>query len=524
MTPSPDSTTTLMVDEALLKRFNDEIKSKSPHATQGSTGTRIINATPLVDLTETLLECGRSKYGMELPHGNSRIFGKFDSEIIGGSVKVRPAIEIIEQAIATGKLKRGQTIFEATSGNFGIALGLLRQLGLNVVALVSRKLQDGVLDQLEKDGVKEVSLDIDICPAPGLKTDVNLVMAKSVASNVRQQLDALGMDIATFDRSRQDVEALLARQDVIGLAKLFAKIYNGFCPEQYDNELNVNAHERVTGPEIDQQLRETGQSPSDYSVVTAFGTGGTSTGLAKHFQKNHGKKSVRIVFPLNNQDVAGIRTKEKAIGLRFYKPDLYAGQHVVDFEAAKPLFSFFVGRGYNIGESSALVLYACLQMLNYGGEQKLVAMMADGAEKYREGLDIPNEAPASYEVSVQDATSRMSDYGEVVWTHAAFVPRQEGIKLIASSLGCAESKVRVARVREVQELLTTQEVPQGIKNIASESKSKLLLVCMVGGTSLRAAELLGAKGIRAESLTGGIAGLAEASRKEPPELVQLAAD
>src|SRR5712692_10144031 len=246
MTPSPDFTTTITVDEALLKRFHDEIKSKSPHAAaQGSTGPRIINPTPLVDLTETLLEFGRSKYGMELPHGNSRIFGKFDSEIIGGSVKVRPAIEIIEHAIATGKLKRGQTIFEATSGNFGIALGLLGQFGLNVVALVSRILQDGVSDQLRKDNVKLVSLDIDICPAPGLKTDVNLVMAKSVASNVRQQLSALGMDLAAFDKSRQDVEALLARQDVIGLAKLFAKIYKGFCPEQYDNDLNVNAHERV---------------------------------------------------------------------------------------------------------------------------------------------------------------------------------------------------------------------------------------------------------------------------------------
>ncbi len=507
-----------------MKRFRDEIKSKSPHAAQGSTGPRIINPTPLVDLTETLLECGRGKYGMELPHGNSRIFGKFDSEIIGGSVKVRPAIEIIEQAIATGELKHGQTIFEATSGNFGIALGLLGQLGLNVVALVSRKLQDGVLDQLEKDGVKQVSLDIDICPAPGLKTDVNLVVAKSVASNIRQQLSALGMDLATFDRSRQDVEALLARQDVIGLAKLFAKIYNGFCPEQYDNELNVNAHEKVTGPEIDQQLRQIGQSPSDYSVVTAFGTGGTSTGLAKHFQKNHGMKSVRIVFPLNNQDVAGIRTKEKAIGLRFYKPELYAGQHVVDFEAAKPLLSFFVGRGYNIGESSALVLYACLQMLNYGGEQKLVAMLADGSEKYKVDIGKPAELPANFEVTLQDASSRIADYAEVVWTHAAFVPKQAGIRLIASSLGCDESKVRVARVQEVQELLNTQEVPRGIRSFASGSKSKLLLVCMVGGTSLRAAELLGAKGIRAESLSRGIAGLAEASRKEPPELVQLASD
>jgi len=106
MTPSPDSTTTLTVDETLLKRFHDEIKSKSPHAIHGSTGPRIVNPTPLVDLTETLLECGRSKYGMELPPGNSRIFGKFDSEIIGGSIKVRPAIEITEQAIVTGKLKR----------------------------------------------------------------------------------------------------------------------------------------------------------------------------------------------------------------------------------------------------------------------------------------------------------------------------------------------------------------------------------------------------------------------------------
>ena len=507
-----------------MKRFHDEIRSKSPYIAQQSTGPRVVNPTPLVDLTDALIECARNKYGIELQRGNSRVYGKFDSEIFGGSVKVRPAVEIIEQAIGTGKLRRGQTIFEATSGNFGIALGLLGRLGLNVVALVSRKLQDGVLGELEKEKVKHISLDIDICPAPGLKTDVNLVMAKSVATNVRQQLGGLGLDLAIFDNSRRDVEALLARQDVIGLAKLFAKIYNGFCPEQYDNELNVTAHETVTGPEIDQQLRENGQSPPEFAVITAFGTGGTSTGLAKYFQKKYSKKSVRTVFPLNNQDVAGIRTKEKAVGLRFYKPELYAGQHVVDFEAAKPLLNFFVGRGYNLGESSALVLYACLQMLNYAGEQKLVAMMADGAEKYKANLTLPMEAPASYEVTVPDAASKIAEYGEVLWTHAAFVPKQEGIRLIASSLGCDESKVRVARVQEVQELLTTQEVPQGIKNIASESKSKLLLVCMVGGTSLRAAELLGAKGIMAQSLTGGIAGLAEASGKEPPELVQLASD
>src|SRR5215470_16888327 len=120
MTPQSDSSELLTIDQALLKRFHDEVKSKSPHMEKGSTGSRIINATPLVDLTEALLECGRSKYGIDLPHGSSRVYGKFDSEIFGGSVKVRPAIEIIEQAIASGRLRRGQTIFEATSGNFGI--------------------------------------------------------------------------------------------------------------------------------------------------------------------------------------------------------------------------------------------------------------------------------------------------------------------------------------------------------------------------------------------------------------------
>src|SRR5215467_15180399 len=177
MTPSSDSAGLVTIDQALLKRFHDEIRSKSPYIAQQSTGPRVVNPTPLVDLTDALIECARNKYGIELQRGNSRVYGKFDSEIFGGSVKVRPAVEIIEQAIGTGKLRRGQTIFEATSGNFGIALGLLGRLGLNVVALVSRKLQDGVLEQLETDGVKQVSLDIDICPAPGLKTDVNLVMA-----------------------------------------------------------------------------------------------------------------------------------------------------------------------------------------------------------------------------------------------------------------------------------------------------------------------------------------------------------
>src|SRR5207249_2660380 len=302
-----EPTTKLQVDQALLKRFQSEIRSKVPHVVERDGSKSFVNPTPLEDLTPSLVECARVEYGLEIPATNVKVFGKFDSKITGGSVKVRPAVEIIEDAIASGKLRTGQTVFEATSGNFGIALGMLEEIGINVIFLVSRKLQSGVLDELNKNSAKTVNLDIDICPAPGLALDQNIVIAKATASNVREQLADLRLDTTRFDESRAAIEGLLARQDVIDLAKLLAKVYEGFCPEQYDNELNVKSHERLTAPEIDQQLREIGLSLADFEIICAFGTGGTSAGISKYVQTKYGKKAVHIVFPLNNQDVAGIR-------------------------------------------------------------------------------------------------------------------------------------------------------------------------------------------------------------------------
>src|SRR5207247_6820959 len=133
-------------------------------------------------------------YGLSLPTETARVFAKFDSQIFGGSVKGRPAVEILRNAISTGKLRTGQTIFEATSGNFGLALGMARNLGIEVIALVSRQLQGGVLDDLKDEGVRSINLDVDICPAPGLKVDQNVVMAKAAASNLRDQQSQTGLD------------------------------------------------------------------------------------------------------------------------------------------------------------------------------------------------------------------------------------------------------------------------------------------------------------------------------------------
>jgi rhodanese-related sulfurtransferase len=228
------------------------------------------------------------------------------------------------------------------------------------------------------------------------------------------------------------------------------------------------------------------------------------------------------VFPLANQDVAGIRTRDKAVGLRFYQPELYGGEHEVDFEAARRLLRFFAGRGYGIGESGALALYSALQMINYGAGNNFVVMIADGLQKYLADLEVPVETSDPLEVNVQEANSKQPSYGEVLWTHAMFVPREEGIKLVADALGCDKDKVKVATARDVQALITTEKIPAGISALLPKDKSRTLLVCMAGGTSLRVAEVLTKNGVGAQSLTGGIMNLSQTSNKQPEDLVQVA--
>ncbi|HYC26794.1 MAG TPA: pyridoxal-phosphate dependent enzyme, partial [Nitrososphaerales archaeon] len=108
-------------DSNLLQRFNTDVLSKVPHPSSG----RTVNPTPLLDVTGTLAECAAAVYGIGLDLNGSRVFAKFDSGVHGGSIKVRPAVSILGDAIGSGKLTSKQTVFEATSGNFGIALSLL---------------------------------------------------------------------------------------------------------------------------------------------------------------------------------------------------------------------------------------------------------------------------------------------------------------------------------------------------------------------------------------------------------------
>ncbi len=508
------------VNNVLLERFEQEIWSKVPHLEE----TKIVNATPLTDLTEDLKECAKSVYKTDFTDMDLKVFGKFDSNLLTGSIKVRAAVHIIHDAIVTGKLKSGQTVIEATSGNFGIALGLLSKLGLVVVTLVSRKLQEGVFKELRNENIRIMDLDMDICPAPGMKDGAaDLLAAKATAVNIRSQLSELGFDPAIFDKENSEIESLLVKEDIINLAKFLAKIYGLFCPEQYDNELNIDVHRTVTAVEIDQQLHENGNSLEDFEIVCTFGTGGTSGGLSRYVSEKYGKKSLHVVFPPAGQDVAGIRTKDKASGLKLYEPEKYAGEYEVDFEQAKHLLKFFVDKGHDIGESTALALYQVLIMADSSGGGKFVVIVADGIEKYRKNLEAMSKNQR-VQVSLDEAVASANDYDKIIWIHTQYTPREEGIELIAKSLGVDKSKISVPKASTANQLLSTQQIPEELKKELQGSKGKSLLICMAGNTSLMATKVLAAKGIVTESLNGGITELPEGKNTDPSKFVKVATE
>ncbi|MDX1441290.1 MAG: pyridoxal-phosphate dependent enzyme [Nitrosopumilaceae archaeon] len=508
------------VDDILLEKFNQEIWNKIPHLENG----KIVNPSPLIDLTEDFKECAKKEYNLDLDDKDIKIYGKFDSTLLSGSVKVRAASHIIHNAITSGQLKGNQTVIEATSGNFGIALGQLSKLGVNVVALVSRKLQEGVFKELRNEKIRIMDLDMDICPAPGMENQANELAAKATAANVRSQLSELGFSSEIFDKNLQEIEKLLAKQDIINLARFLGKIYDLFCPKQYDNELNVEVHRAVTGPEIDQQLREKGDSLEDYQILCSFGTGGTSGGLSQYISQKYGKKSVHAVFPIPGQDVAGIRTKAKAEGLTLYKPEILASQPEVDFEKAKKLLKFFVDKGHDIGESTALELYSAMEMAKLGVGKKFIVIVADGIEKYKKNFEQISKNKIPMNISLEDAASMVDNYDKIIWVHTQYTPREEGIEIIAKSLGVDKSKISVTKARTINELLTRQEIPEDLSKEFEGSKGNCLLVCMAGNTSLMAAQVLASKGIVTQSLNGGITNLPEGREKHPGQYIKIATE
>lgn len=164
-----------------------------------------------------------------------KVFAKLEYFNLSGSIKDRMALEVLRRAYATGQLREGDTIAEATSGNAGIALSALgRALGHPVIIYM-----------------------------PDWMSVERVELMRSYGADVRLVSHAEGGFLGSIAKTQE-----LARQrnDV-------------FLPRQFENQDNCNAHCRTTGPEILAQMDKAGEALSAF--VAGVGTGGTVMGVGR---------------------------------------------------------------------------------------------------------------------------------------------------------------------------------------------------------------------------------------------------
>jgi cystathionine beta-synthase len=191
--------------------------------------TEAIGGTPLFRLA-------RLGAGLAAP-----VYAKAEFLSIGGSVKDRAALSMVEQAERDGSLRPGGTIVEATSGNTGIGLAIIgRQRGYRVIV--------GVADRSARE-----------------KADI---------------LKAYGAEVvlAPTQLPKQHPDHLF---NVVG--RLAESIPGAWLANQYDNPANPEAHRRTTGPEIWEQT-----AGRVTHFVAGVGTGGTVTGAGAYLKEVSG--------------------------------------------------------------------------------------------------------------------------------------------------------------------------------------------------------------------------------------------
>jgi cysteine synthase len=182
-----------------------------------------------------------------------------------GSVKDRLALGVIEDAERTGKLKPGQTVVEATSGNTGIGLAM-------------------------------------VCAQKGYPLVVT--MAETFSVERRKLMRFLGAKVVLTPASARGVGMVAKTVEL-------AEKHGWFYTRQFENEANADMHSRTTAQEI---LEDFKGERLDY-WVTGFGTGGTLKGVARVLAKERPETKVVVCEPADAPLLSsGIQQQRKPDG------------------------------------------------------------------------------------------------------------------------------------------------------------------------------------------------------------------
>jgi cysteine synthase A len=271
----------------------------------------------------------------------AEIHAKLELMNPGGSVKDRLGLALIRDAERRGVLKPGGTIIEPTAGNTGIGLALVgRAKGYRVI----------------------------------------LVVPEQYSIEKQKAMKALGGELVLTSND-EGMKGAIARAQ-----KMASEIPGAYCPQQFMNPANPAAHEDMTGPEIDEQLG--GRAPD--AVVVGAGTGGTFTGIVRHFRKKNPKLLGVLVEPQGSIFGGGQPGPHKVegIGNSFWPDALDRSlvdevQTVTDEPAFAAVRELAAKEGLLVGGSSGCNAEASRRVAKRLGPGKLViTVLPDSAERY----------------------------------------------------------------------------------------------------------------------------------------------
>ncbi|EOZ4595013.1 cysteine synthase CysM [Morganella morganii] len=250
----------------------------------------------------------------------------------GGSVKDRAAKSMIEGAEQRGEIRPGDTLIEATSGNTGIALAM-------IAAIRGYKLK--------------------------------LLMPENMSAERQAAMKAYGAELVLVSRA-QGMEG--ARD----LAQQMAADGEGYVLDQFNNPDNPLAHYRTTGPEIWQQT-----DGRITHFVSAMGTTGTITGVARYLKEVAPQVSITGLQPAENSQIPGIRRWSPG-----YLPGIFQPQLVDDIlditqqEAEDTMRQLAQQEGIFCGVSSGGAVAGALRIAKANPGAVIVAVICDRGDRY----------------------------------------------------------------------------------------------------------------------------------------------
>jgi len=274
------------------------------------------------------------------PHSRFTLYAKLEWMNPFGSVKDRAAWEMLRDLEERGELFDGRGIVEPTSGNTGISLAAMARVkGYAMRAVVPERIPGEKKALLRIAGAEVEVLSDALCPSPG-HGGGTINMAK------------------THAKARKDRYVL---------------------PNQYENEKNVEAHVRTTGPEI---WRQTGGRVTH--VFCSLGTCGTVTGISRYLKTRNPDVRVVAVQPTEGHDVPGLRNVSELSVTRLFDPEAIDTILEVDYRLAyRRALDLARTEGLFAGPSSGLVLEGAIRHLAAVETPGVgVMIFADGVFKY----------------------------------------------------------------------------------------------------------------------------------------------